>query len=115
MTIFSSASGCLYLGAKLISTNDRPLIFSVTFRLFPAGAKKQNAPHLHDPVGNTPRHVCRKFRAKYRRSDVPVFNIKQNLAKKRDPTLKSIHMKESRILLIFTHKSPSKYPRRFER
>ena len=43
---------------------------------------------LHEPVGGAPRHVCRKFRAKNRRSDLPLFNIKHNLARKLDPTLK---------------------------
>ena len=41
--------------------------------------------HLHEPVGGTPTHVCRKFRPKKRRSDLSVFNIEQKLAKKLDP------------------------------
>ena len=59
---------------------------------------------LHGPVGRTPRHVIRNFRAKYRSSDLPVFNIKQNLAKKLDPTLKSSHLNEGvTYLTSFLH------------
>ena len=36
----------LFLGAKHVSTNDRPSMFSIIFRLFPAGAKKTIAPRF---------------------------------------------------------------------
>ena len=53
---------------KLVSTNDRPSYYSIIFRLFSSGAKKKKMrPILHEPVGGTPRHVCRKIRAKNRR------------------------------------------------
>ena len=32
----------LSLGAKLVSTNDRPSIFIIILRLFPSGGQKQN-------------------------------------------------------------------------
>ena len=66
---------------------------------------------LHDPVGRTPRRVCIIFRAKNRRSDLSVFNIKQNLAKKLDPTLKPSHLKEVMDLTHF-YAQKSKCPRR---
>ena len=74
---------------------------------FLAEARKKLRRILHEPVGGTPRHVCRIFRAKHRRSDLPVFNIKQNLAKKLNPTLKPSSLKEITYLL------KSKCPRRF--
>ena len=61
----------------LVSTNGRPSIFSKIFRHFPSGGEKEIAPRLHDPVGRTPRHVCGNFRAKDRRSDLPVSNMTQ--------------------------------------
>ena len=43
---------------------------------------------LNDRFGRrTPRHVCSFFRAKYRLSELPVFNIKQTLAKELDSTI----------------------------
>ena len=36
------------LGAKLVSTNDRPYS-STVFRLFPSGGEKQIAPHFAKP------------------------------------------------------------------
>ena len=67
---------------------------------------------LHEPVWGTPRHVGRHFRAKNRRSDLPVFNIKQDLAKKLDPTLKRTRLKEITYLTHF-YAQKSKCPRRF--
>ena len=61
---------------------------------FHAEARKSSRRSLHDPVGGTPRHVCRKIRAKNGKSDLPVFNIKQNLARKLDPSLKPSNLKE---------------------
>ena len=93
----------LSLGAKLVTPNDRPSCSSILFRLFPSGGeRKKYAPHfLHEPVGGTPRHVCRNFRAKNRRSDPPVFHIKQNLAKQLDPTPKPRNLKEITYLTHF--------------
>ena len=68
------------------------------------GASKNNLRRiLHDPVGHTPRHVCKIFRTKNRRSDLPVLNIiKQNhLAKALGPTLKPSHLKETAYLVHF--------------
>ena len=62
---------------------------------------------VHEPVGGTPRHVCRFFRAKNRRPDLPVFDMKHNLAKKTDPALKPSHLKEITYLTPFTHTSPN--------
>ena len=62
---FISTGLGLPLGAKLVSTDERPSIFSIIYRLFPNGGENQFPPHfLHDPVGRAPRHVCRKVRAK---------------------------------------------------
>ena len=94
------------LGAKIVSTNGRPSTFSIIFRLFPSGGEKKIAPHLHEPAGGTPRHLCRFFRANNRRSDLPMFNIKQNLAQKLDPTLKLFHLEETPVL-NFAHESPN--------
>ena len=82
------------------------------FRLFLSGGEKSLRRILHDPVGRTPRHVCSIFRAKNRKSDLPVFNSKQNLAKKMDPTLTPGHFKEIAYLTHF-YKRNSKCPRRF--
>ena len=44
---------------------------------FPSGGKKKKLRRiLREPVGGIPRHVYRFFRAKYRRYDLPVFNMK---------------------------------------
>ena len=44
----------LSLEAKLVSTNDRPSIFLIIFRLFPrGGGGKMHHRILHDPVGGT--------------------------------------------------------------
>ena len=89
--------------------------FSIIFRIFPSGSETKNLRRiLHDPVGRTPRHVCRIFRAKNRRSDLSVFNIKQNLAKVLDPRLKSSHLKEITYRTHF-YAQKSECPRRFER
>ena len=69
---------------------------------------------LPEPVGGTPRHVCRFFRAKNRRSDLPVFNIEQNLARKLDPTLKPSNLKGIAYLTHF-YAQKARYPRRFLR
>ena len=43
MATFFSCNGVgLSLGAKLVSTNGRPSIFSIIFRLCPTGGEKQN-------------------------------------------------------------------------
>ena len=103
----------LSLGAKLVSTNDWPSFFSNNIRpFFLPGAKNKLRSILHRPVGRTPKHVCRNFRAKNRRSDLPVFNIKQNLAKKLDPTPKSRNLKEITYLTQYCDQT-SKCPRRF--
>ena len=56
---------------------------------------------LHDPVGRTPRHVCRLFCAKNIRSDLPVFTNKQYLAKNLDLTRKPSRLKELTYLTHF--------------
>ena len=53
-TFFFNGRG-LSLRAKLISTNDRS---------FSNGGEKQMRSNFHEPVGGTPRVVCRVFRAK---------------------------------------------------
>ena len=63
----------------------------------------------HDPVGRTPRHAGKFFRAKIRRSDSSVFNIE---AKKLDLALKPSHFKEISYL-THCHTQKSKCPRRF--
>ena len=67
---------------------------------------------MREPVGDTPRHVCRNFGVKYRRSDLAVFNVNQHLAKKLDPALKQSGLKEITYLPHF-HAPKAKYPRRF--
>ena len=69
---------------------------------------------LREPVGGTPRHACTTFRANNRRSDLPVFNIKQNPARKLDPTLKPCNLKEITYITHF-YAQMAKCPRRFER
>ena len=102
MAIFFFNGLGLPLGAKLVSTNDRLSIFFNIFRFFPTGGEKLAAPHFARTGWRyTPRHVCRFFRAKHRRSDLPMFNIKQNLAKKLDPRLKPSHLKEIAYLTRF--------------
>ena len=56
---------------------------------------------LHDPVEGTPRHVCRIFSAKNRKFDLSVFNIRQNLAKILDPTLRQCHLKQNNVSYSF--------------
>ena len=47
MAIFFKIGLGLSLGAKLVSTNDRPSMFSVIFRIFPGGGeKKKTVPHF---------------------------------------------------------------------
>ena len=86
--------------------------FSIIFRLFPNGGEKKIASHFA-PSGwmCAPRHVGRIFRAKNRRSDLPVFNMKHNLAKKLDLTLKPSYFKEKTYLTHF-YAQKSKCPRR---
>ena len=62
----------------------------------PAGVKKTLPRISHDPVGRTPRHALWNFsRKKSKISDLLVYNIGQNLAKKLDPALKTaIYLKE---------------------
>ena len=103
----------LSLGAKLVSINDRPSYFSIIFRPFYKRRREKKIRHiLHESVGGTPRHVCRIIRAKSLRSDLPAFNITQNLAKKLDPRLKPSNLKEITYLAHF-YAQKSKHPRRF--
>ena len=69
-------------------------------------------PYPHPESTNPTEHNLGKFRAKSRRSDLPVFNIKQNVAKKLDPTLKPGNLKELKYLTHF-YVQKSKCPRRF--
>ena len=105
----------LSLGAKLVSTNDRPSYSSMIFRLFPSGAEKKNAQHFHQPNGGTRRHMCRKFRENVRRVDLPAFNVEQNLARKLDPTLKPSNLKEISYLTHFYAQMCLNVPAVFER
>ena len=89
-----------------VSTNGEPSLFFNTIQAFYQRERNKKTMRriLHGPVGRTPRHVIRNFRAKYRSSDLPVFDIKQNLAKKLDPTLKSSHLNEGvTYLTSFLH------------
>ena len=102
MAIFFFNGLGLSLGANLVSVDDRPSYYSVAFSLFPSGSEKISALcTFHEPVGGTPSHVCRHLRAKNRRFDLPVFNIKQNLARKLDPALKPGNLKEITYLTTF--------------
>ena len=67
---------------------------------------------LREPVEGTPRHVCRKYRVTYRRSDLRVFISKQNVAKQNDLTLESSHLQGATYLTIYFAQK-SKRPRRF--
>ena len=65
----------LSIGTKLVSINDRPSNFSmIVGPLLIGGEIFFLRRILHEPVGGTPRHVCRIFRAKNRRSDLRMFN-----------------------------------------
>ena len=103
----------LSLGVKLVSTNDRPSYFSIIFRLFPNGGEKQKLRrNFHEPIGGSSKYICRNFRARNRRSDPPVFNSKQNLARKLYPTLKPSNLNEMTHLTHFFAQT-AKCPRRF--
>ena len=109
MTIFVFFNDIeLSLGAKLVSTKMTHLrtLQRVSGSFQADARKKKRCCILHEAAGGTPRQVCRNFREKNRRSDLPVFNIKQNLAKKMNPTQKPINFKEI-TYLVFTHKGPS--------
>ena len=115
----------LSLGAKFVSTNDRPSNSSIIFRLFPSGGKKKNCAAfrrgkkkncaafcMNRLEVRTPRHVWSKFRAKNRRSDPLVFIVKQNLARKLDPRLQPSNLREITYLANF-YAQRAKCPRRF--
>ena len=76
MAIFLFNGLGLFLAAKLVSINDRPSHFLILFRFFPSRGERKNM-HciLHEPVGGAPRHGCRIFRSRYRRSDLPVLTL----------------------------------------
>ena len=96
-----------------MSTNDRPSCFFNNIQAFSKRGRRKNcAAFLHDPVGPTSRHVRRTFRAKNRISDLPVFNIEQNLAKQLDPIQKTSHLKEI-TCLTHCYEQKSECPRRF--
>ena len=76
------------------------------------GRKNKVCRVLHDPVGRTPRHACRNFRAEDGLSILPVFNFKQNLARKLDPRLKPSHLKEI-TYVAHIYACRSKRPGRF--
>ena len=100
--LFNGLGLSLLIRAKLVSTNDWPSISSIRFRFFPSESEEKILRRIsHEPIGGTPRHVRSFFSAKNRRSDLPVFNIKQNLAEKLDPTLKISRLKEIRFLTHF--------------
>ena len=102
----------LSLGAKLVSTNDRPSTCSTIFSFFfPAGAKTDCAAFctIH---WNVLQGIPVEFSRQNSRSDLPVFNIKQNLAKKLDPRLKSSRLKDLAYPNHF-YAQKSKCPRRF--
>ena len=63
----------LSLGVKLVSTSDRPSVFSKIFRLFASGGEKKKCSAF---CTNRLEVLCRNFRAKIRRSGLPMFNIK---------------------------------------
>ena len=77
-------------------------MFFNNIQAFPRGGEKTKLRRiLHEPIGGTLRHVCRNFHAKNRRSDLPVFNIEQNLARKLDPRLKPSNLKETAYIFSF--------------
>ena len=97
-------------GVKLVSTNDGLSIFSIIFRLFRmGGVKNLNAPHYArsplDVLQGMP--ACRN-RAKHRVSDLPVLNIKQNLANKTGSCTKSKYFEGNKVCYsLFTLKTPN--------
>ena len=102
----------LSLGAKFVSINDRFIFFNNIQAFSKRRRGKKLRRILHEAVGGTPRHVYRIFRAKNRRSDLPVIHITHNLARKLDPTLKPCNLKEMTCLTRFYTQKP-KCPRRF--
>ena len=103
----------LSLEAKLVSTNDRPSIFSILVGLFPSGGEKQNAPHFARSGWTYSKACPYNFREKNRRSNLPCLcsNIKHIRAKKMDPTLEPSHFKEITYPTHF-YARKSKCPRR---
>ena len=102
----------LSLGAKLVSTNDRPSIFFSSTQFFYKRGRKKNCAAFCTIRLDVLRGMSVIFRSEKRRPDLPVFNIKQILAKKSDPTLKPRHLKEIKNLTHF-YAQRSKCPRRF--
>ena len=82
----------LSLGSKLVSTNNsRSSYPSKTSRPFPSGGeKKDRAAFCTNRLKVLQGVSLYIFSPRIRRSDLPVFNMKQNLAKKKlDHTVKS--------------------------
>ena len=81
---------------------------------FPAGAKNKIAPRF-ERSGWTYAKACTRTKhiAKSRRSDLPYCNIKQDLARKLDPTLKPSHLKETTYLTHFHAENSKMFSRTF--
>ena len=62
---------------------------------------------LNTATAGTPRHVCKTFHANIRRSDLPLLNIKWNMAQKLDPTLKPSNYKQLRKIHMISAQKPN--------
>ena len=91
-------------------------MFSIFFMLLPnGGGRKQLRRILHEPARRSPRHVCSIFSAKYRRSDLPVLHLKQNLANILDSRLEPRNLKEISHVTHCYEQKPSFVNAVFER
>ena len=100
----------LSLGAQLVSTNDRPSIFSKIFGLFASGGEEKCAAFCTirlDVLQGMPVEISAQ-KIEDLTCLCSVFNIKQNLAKKLDPTLKPSNLKEITCLTHFYAKKPKR-------
>ena len=99
-------------GAKLVSTNDRYLTFSIIFRLVPRGDEKKCAAFCTIRLDVLQGRSVEIFAQKNENLTCLSSTLSRIVAKKLDPTLKPSPLKEITDLTHFyAHKS--KCPRRF--
>ena len=113
MAIFFFNGLGLSPGAKLVSTNGRPSIFSIIFRLFPSGGgTKKLRRILHKPVGGIPGHASRIFRAKNRGSDLPAWSTYSRILRKSGSHTKTKSFARNNVSYSFL-RTKVQCPRRF--
>ena len=96
----------LSLGPNLVSTNDRPSIFSVIFKaFFQAGARKKKCVAFFMNLLEVLHGMSVEFFAQTI-EDLTCLHQAES-SEKMDPTLKPSYLKETAILLILHTKSPN--------